>query len=337
MVGVVGPGLPRCRIAEDNVEGPVSEWTELGGRGERQVDLEEFAEEERAVGGSAGPQVEVVYRTEFGVDEFTPLVQCLGDVVTPGHAEEQVDVRPAVLAAAGSRAGDRGADDALVIAGSLEQLRAHLLATGHREHISTLGDDADTRVSWLARAVPNLIWRLRWEADLSTADHDSLSALLLRVYPMHDKTFRDGRSWSGAIPEARVIGYDGARPVAHLGFLRRQLRIDDGAASVLVGDAGLVGVDPDFRGSGVGLQLLTECATALQGLALPFGFLTCGPDVVPFYERGGWQLLPGQVTRMIDNDLRPETYTGPALALPVTAGIEQWPTGHTVVRDGLEV
>lgn len=292
MVGVVGPGLPRCRIAEDNVEGPVSE---LGGRGERQLDLEEFAEEERAVGGSAGPQVEVVYRTEFGVD------------------------------------------DALVIAGSLEQLRAHLLATGHREHISTLGDDADTRVCWLARAVPNLIWTLRWEADLSTADHDSLSALLLRVYPMHDKTFRDGRSWSGAIPEARVIGYDGARPVAHLGFLRRQLRIDDGAASVLVGDAGLVGVDPDFRGSGVGLQLLTECATALQGLALPFGFLTCGPDVVPFYERGGWQLLPGQVTRMIDNDLRPETYTGPALALPVTAGIEQWPTGHTVVRDGLEV
>jgi nodulation protein A len=185
--------------------------------------------------------------------------------------------------------------------------------------------------------VPDLIWRLRWEADLSTADHDSLSSLLMRVYPMHDKTFRDGRSWYAAIPEARVIGYDGARPVAHLGFLRRHLRIDDGAASVLVGDTGLVGVDPDYRGSGLGLQLLSECTSVLRRLELPFGFLTCGLDMVPFYERGGWVLLPGQVTRMIDNDLQPETYTGPALALPVIAGVEEWPTGQTVVRDGLEV
>jgi nodulation protein A len=183
--------------------------------------------------------------------------------------------------------------------------------------------------------VPELTWRLQWAADLSPADHDSLTALLLRIYPMRAKTFRDGRSWSGAIPEARVVGYDGARPVAHLGFLRRHLRIDDG--SLVVGDTGLVGVDPDYRGSGLGLQLLNECAAALRQLALPFGFLTCGHDVVPFYQRGGWQLLPGQVTRMIDNDLQPESFTGPTLALPVTARIEEWPTGRTVVRDGLEV
>jgi nodulation protein A len=186
-------------------------------------------------------------------------------------------------------------------------------------------------------AVPDLDWRLRWEADLTSADHDLLSALLLRVYPMHDTIFRDGRSWSGALPEVRVVGYDGARPVAHLGFVRRHLRIDDGADSFVVGDTGLVGVDPDYRGLGLGGQLLAECAAALRQQALPFGFLTCGPEVVPFYESGGWQLLPGLVTRMIDKDRQPEAYTGPALALPVTAQMEEWPAGRTVVRDGLEV
>lgn len=58
--------------------------------------------------------------------------------------------------------------------------------------------------------------------------------------------------------------------------------------------------------------------------------------VVPFYESGGWRRVPGQITRMIDNNLTPEDYTGPAMVLPITASIEGWPSG-TVVRDGLEV
>ena len=187
-----------------------------------------------------------------------------------------------------------------------------------------------------AGVMVGLVWRLRWEADLSRDEHDAVAALLSRIYPDHAATFAEGRSWSGARPEGRVIGYSEDRPVAHLGFLRRMLRINDDS-SLLVGDVGLVGVDPSLHRSGIGLRLLEEVSISFHDLALPFGFLTCRPDVVRFYERAGWRELPGQVTRMIDNELQPETYTGPALALSVRAPLSEWPSGHTVIRDGLEV
>ena len=176
-------------------------------------------------------------------------------------------------------------------------------------------------------------WHLHWEADLVRADHDALGALLVEVYPAHEATFR-AQSFAYARPEGRIVGYDGERPVAHLGFLRRMLRSDAGA--LLVGDVGLVGVHPALRGTGLGKRLLLETAAAFERLALPFGFLTCRPAVVPFYASGGWQQITGQITRMLDEHGEHETYSGPALVLPVRAALAEWPRA-TVIRDGLEV
>ncbi|WEO77033.1 GNAT family N-acetyltransferase [Cryobacterium sp. SO2] len=184
--------------------------------------------------------------------------------------------------------------------------------------------------------MPDIEWTLCWEADLSAEHHTALAALFARYYPNDHATFTGARSWMGARPEARVIGFDDGRPVAHLGFVRRMLRLESGG-SQLVGDVGLVGVDPDYQGTGLGRRLLAEAAAALGSQGLPFGFLTCAPAVVGFYATGGWQQALGQVTRMIDTELRPETYTGPALVLPVTAPFSAWPTGQTIIRDGLEV
>lgn len=184
--------------------------------------------------------------------------------------------------------------------------------------------------------MPEIEWTLCWEADLPEHEHIALAALFARYYPRDAAVFTNGRSWMGARPEARVIGRHDGRPVAHLGFIRRMLRLESGG-SVLVGDVGLVGVDPDFQGSGLGGRLLTEATAALSALELPFGFLTCAPAVVGFYATGGWRQAQGQVTRMIDTGLRRETYTGPALVLPVTASFADWPAGQTIIRDGLEV
>lgn len=179
-------------------------------------------------------------------------------------------------------------------------------------------------------------WTLRWEADLTAAEHTDLATLFARYYPEDHATFTGTRSWMSARPEARVVGYDGDRPVAHIGFVRRMLRVESGG-SLLVGDVGLVGVDPDRQGTGLGRRLLAETTARLTALDLPYGFLTCAPTVVPFYAKGGWQQATGQVTRMLGRDHRPESYSGPAMVLPVTAAFADWPTGQTVIRDGSEV
>jgi nodulation protein A len=182
-----------------------------------------------------------------------------------------------------------------------------------------------------------LRWRLVWESDLSDEEHAALARLFGRAYPRHAERFSGGRSWSGARPEARVVGSLDDRPVAHLGLLRRFLRVPATGASLLVGDVGLVAVDPDLQGRGIGRRLLDQARQVLLKLELPFGFLTCGPETVPFYRSGGWRLLEGQTTRMIDNRQRSEVYQGPALLLPVRARLTDWPHGHTVDRNGLEV
>ena len=183
----------------------------------------------------------------------------------------------------------------------------------------------------------HLKWAVSWENDITLERHEALAAMLARVYPLHAGLFSGGRSWSGARPEARIVASVGDRPVAHLGLLRRFLRVSDADASLLVGDVGLVAVDPDFQSQRVGVRLLDQAARAMTDLALPFGFLTCRPEVVPFYRSGGWQRLDGQVVRMIDNSQQPEVYDGPAMVLPVHARMTHWPHGSVVDRNGLEV
>ena len=177
----------------------------------------------------------------------------------------------------------------------------------------------------------DLSWVLTWEDDLTDADHDTLGALLGRCFP-RSHTLGPGRSWSSGRPELRLVGRVDGHPVAHLGVLRRFLEI--GGRSLLVGDVGLVGVDPDLQGRGVGAELLTRCRTALSGLDLPFGFLTTGAQA-GFYETGGWVRVPGP-TRMVRADGRVQVHGGVSMVLPVRRGIGEWPAGR-VDRNGWEV
>jgi predicted acetyltransferase len=79
---------------------------------------------------------------------------------------------------------------------------------------------------------------------------------------------------------------------------------------------GLVAVDPDFQDRGIGRKLLAQTAREMAGLALSFGFLTCSPAVVPFYEGAGWHQLP--LTPVLAGD----THT---MILPVHASLSTWP------------
>jgi nodulation protein A len=184
------------------------------------------------------------------------------------------------------------------------------------------------------RDVADLHWSLTWEDDVSDDEHAALAGLLRRCFPHSRAGFVGSCSWSNARPELRLVGHDGRRPVAHLGVLRRFVRV--GSASLLVGDVGLVAVDPDMRRRRVGAALLGQAADTLHRLELPFGFLSCGEHVAPFYAASGWQRI-GNPVRMIRADARVQVYGGVSMALPVRASMEEWPVGGMVDRNGPEV
>ena len=181
--------------------------------------------------------------------------------------------------------------------------------------------------------------RMRWEAELESDDHEALAFLLAEIYPDYGSLFTGRRSWWDAQPEARLIVTDDDEPVAHLGFLRRTLRVAGSSTPrfLSVAEVGLVGVRPAVQGRGVGRFLLESTAKVLSRMEVDFGHLTCHGDVAGFFASGGWHRIDGQVTRGIDRDGLPETYDGPAMVLPLQRPLTDWPTGHPIVRDGREI
>jgi nodulation protein A len=180
---------------------------------------------------------------------------------------------------------------------------------------------------------PGPAWSTHWEDDLTAADHAVLAGLLRRCFPRSRAGFPGAESWASGRPELRLVARVDGRPVAHAAVLRRFLQLERGAR--LVGDVGLVGVDPDRRGTGLGADLLARTAAALRELDLPFGFLTCGEQVAGFYRAAGWVRVDNPM-RMIRRDQRVQVYGGVSMALPVRAGMAEWPAGR-LDRNGYEV
>lgn len=183
-------------------------------------------------------------------------------------------------------------------------------------------------------------WEPRWESDLTTAEHDVLAELLgtvLGAIRAEDaQHFTGGRSWAGQRPEFRLLGYDEDGLVAHIGVLRRFLRV--GETDQLVADLGLFAVRRDAQRRNLGSELLAELAKLLNELAVPFGFLGCRDELVPFYSRNGWQRLPGVTVRHgapwePREQLR---FDEPLFVLPVMADLADWPAGD-IDRNGMEV
>ncbi|WP_433802223.1 GNAT family N-acetyltransferase [Actinomycetospora sp. CA-084318] len=181
---------------------------------------------------------------------------------------------------------------------------------------------------------PSTQWQLAWETHLGPEDHEVVGGLLACSYAPTTTVFAPGHSWAGARPELRVLGWQRRELVAHAGVIRRFLRSP--AGPLLVGDVGLVAVHPGHQGGGLGGALMAEVRRALTELAVPHGFLTCGPELRPFYERSGWVALTGTDLCSIGIDHRVEHDRRNGMVLPVLATMDSWPAGP-LERNGQEI
>nr|ACH88410.1 NodA [Bradyrhizobium sp. C18] len=191
-------------------------------------------------------------------------------------------------------------------------------------------------------------WSLRWENELQLADHAELAEFFRNSYgptgEFNARPFEGNRSWAGARPELRVIGHDARGVAAHLGLLRRFIKV--GGVDLLVAELGLYAVRPDLEGLGIA-HSMRVMYPAMQELGVPFGFGTVRPalekHLTRLVERQGLgTLISGIRVRSAHPDLHPDL--SPiriedvlVVVFPVGRSISEWPAGTMIDRNGPEL
>ncbi|WP_375784756.1 NodA family N-acyltransferase [Bradyrhizobium sp. Pha-3] len=191
-------------------------------------------------------------------------------------------------------------------------------------------------------------WSLRWENDLQLADHAELADFFRNSYgptgAFNAQSFEGNRSWAGARPEVRAIGYDACGVAAHLGVLRRFIRI--GEVELLVAELGLYAVRPDLEGLGIS-HSMRVMYPALQGFGVPFGFGTVRPALEKHFSRlVGRQGLATLMSGIRVRSTHPDVYPNMSpiriedvlvVVFPLGRSISEWPVGTIIDRNGPEL
>ncbi|MER8383006.1 MULTISPECIES: NodA family N-acyltransferase [unclassified Mesorhizobium] len=195
---------------------------------------------------------------------------------------------------------------------------------------------------------PQVQWKLCWENELQLSDHVELAQFFRNTYgptgASNAEPFEGSRSWAGARPELRAIAYDSSGVAAHMGILRRFIKVD--AVDLLVAELGLYGVRPDLEGLGIA-HSIHVMLPILQELGVPFAFGTVRDALRNHVERFARRYSPLAVLSGIRvRSTRPEarldlppTRIDDALTivLPVGRPISEWPTGTMIDRNGPEL
>ncbi|WP_051442749.1 NodA family N-acyltransferase [Mesorhizobium sp. WSM3626] len=191
----------------------------------------------------------------------------------------------------------------------------------------------------------HLRWRLCWESELELDEHVELAALKIygQTGSFNAKPFEGSQSWGGARPELRAVGYDSKGVAAHIGLLRRFIRI--GTIDLLVGELGLWGVRPDLEGLWMAHSVRVTYPV-LQELKVPFAFGAVRPalqhHVARFSRNALATIVPGIRVRStlpcarLDN---PPTRTEDValIVLPIAQPMSEWPAGTIIHRNGPEL
>ncbi|MBB4189078.1 nodulation protein A [Sinorhizobium terangae] len=178
-------------------------------------------------------------------------------------------------------------------------------------------------------------------------DHVELASFFRKTYgptgAFNAKPFEGSRSWAGARPELRAIAYDSNGVAAHMGLLRRFIKV--GEVDLLVAELGLYGVRPDLEGLGIS-HSLRVMYPVLQQLRVPFGFGAVRHALQKHVERFGRHVpatvLSGIRVRSTLPDARldlPPTRIEDVLVVvfPVESAMSDWPTATFIDRNGPEL
>ena len=153
---------------------------------------------------------------------------------------------------------------------------------------------------------------VRAEGDLTEAERRQLS------WPWD--AFERDFEWSE--PDWCVLVWANGQVVSQLAIVERVGLV--AGRPVKLGGLGNVIALPAWRGRGFTSAALRRAAAFMcQELGVEFGLLVCEEDVVPFYERLGWQVVEGPLTF----DQPGGQATWPAVVMVLPCGGKAWPEG----------
>jgi GNAT superfamily N-acetyltransferase len=142
--------------------------------------------------------------------------------------------------------------------------------------------------------------------EVSSAERTSIDALRRSVYSPEDVANWAGRHLEWSDPHWRVITWDpNQQAVSYLGALVREA--EAGGRGVRIGGIGGVMTHPAHRRQGLARAAIGRAIELFAENSVDFALLVCTPELIPLYERLGWQVHRG--TLQVRQHGRSEAFT----------------------------
>lgn len=151
---------------------------------------------------------------------------------------------------------------------------------------------------------------------LTVAEQEHIDNWLRRVFGAD----ADDYEWSDV--DWHVLVWVDGRLVSHVGIVQRTGMVD--AKRVRLGGIGGVATLSEWRGQGLATAAMKKVTAFIcDELDVEFGLLICNEDVVPFYQRLGWEVVEGPL--MFDQPSGKVTFEDVAMVLSCKG--REWPEG----------
>jgi len=129
-------------------------------------------------------------------------------------------------------------------------------------------------------------------ACVMTPDERQIIARIAkRAFVDYDTQYWGKFEWAPA--DWQVFGMLEGVPVCHAKLTKRKATADDKQVTI-IGMGGLK-TDPDHQGRGFAGRLMSAIRDFIMKEGADLGLLVCGANLVPFYEKCGWQAFRGEL------------------------------------------
>ena len=127
------------------------------------------------------------------------------------------------------------------------------------------------------------------EDQISPELNKELVSYLSMIFPEWAEIFARERAWHDARPIWTTLAFANGKVIGHTAAVERTITTDWNWRYKVVSLQG-VAVLPEWRGRGIGRNLLKLALEEAKRRGYPFATIFCKEKMVPFYESLGWQL-----------------------------------------------